>query len=297
MRRYGRPTGLLDLPPELLFDILVYSTSPQFPLVNKHVFHTFKHASPFVRAEFILCRYYNSLDKPRGGSSPTSVMHAALSYPMCTIPVLDALERISPPLLALSSADRRRVSVSPGRWLFRNLYTDPKPKRRKPGPLAAALAPASGPRNQNQSPRSNPLQFLELLGARYALVFPERESAFALSTCVRAGPAQYPLLRFLLRAGADPGASHCLALQVAATVGNMEVMKMLVEPSDADIGLLDGQAGRVGGKRRRVADRVQPTRKVLLAAVKAKHTELARWLIHEKGVIPDMATMHMLQYM
>ncbi|KAG8737025.1 hypothetical protein FRC10_008651 [Ceratobasidium sp. 414] len=205
---------------------------------------------------------------------------------------------MSPPLLALSSAERRRLSVSPGRWLFRNLYTELKPKRRKPGPLAAVLAPALASQNQGRSPRLDPLQFLELLSSRYALTFPERESAFALSMCVRAGQAQYPLLRFLLQAGADPGASHCLALQVAATVGNIEVMKMLVEPSDADIKRLDKQAGKVGGgKRRRVADRVQPTSKVLLAALKAKHTELAHWLIHEKGVVPDMATIRILQYM
>ncbi|KAG8718481.1 hypothetical protein FRC08_005169 [Ceratobasidium sp. 394] len=293
MRGYGGPTGLLDLPPELLFDILVHSVSPQFPLANKHLLHTFKHASPFVRAEFILYRYYDSLDKLHGRPSPTSVMHAALSYPMCAVLVLDALERISPPLLALSSADRRRLSVSPGRWLFRNLYTDLKPKRRKPGPLAAVLAPSSAPQN----PRSNPLSFLELLGSRYTLAFPERESAFALSMCVRAGPAQYPLLRFLLYAGADPGASHCLALQVAATVGNMDAMRMLVEPSDADIKHLDERVGKVGGgKRRRVADRVRPTSKVLLTAVKAKHTELAYWLMHEKGVVPDMATIRMLQH-
>ncbi|KAG9124054.1 hypothetical protein FRC07_013040 [Ceratobasidium sp. 392] len=116
--------------------------------------------------------------------------------------------------------------------------------------------------------------------------------------CVRAGPAQYALLRFLLRAGADPGASHCLPLQVAATVGNMDAMKLLVEPLEDEItGTEEVSRGKAkGGKRRRVVDRVQPTNKVLLAAVKAKHTDLAYWLIHEKGVVPDMATMHMLQH-
>ncbi|KAG8794985.1 hypothetical protein FRC12_019312 [Ceratobasidium sp. 428] len=77
----------------------------------------------------------------------------------------------------------------------------------------------------------------------------------------------------------------------------MDAMKILVEPQDGDFGLLDERPGKVkGGKRRRVADRVQPTSKVLLAAVKAKHTELVHWLIHEKGVVPDMSTMHMLQH-
>ncbi|KAG8794990.1 hypothetical protein FRC12_019317 [Ceratobasidium sp. 428] len=290
MRVYGRPTGLLDLPPELLFDILVYSSSSHLALVSKHLLYTFKHASPIVRAEFTLCRYYESLEKSHGRPSPNSVLHAALSYPICTIPALDALERISPPLLALSSADRRRLNVSPGRWLFRNLFTQPKLKRRKPGPLSAVLNQGQ---NHHSSPRSNPLEFLKQLGSRYTLVLLERESAFALSMCVRAGPAQHSLLQFLIRAGADPGASHCLPLQIAATVGNMDAMRILVEPLDRE----NEQLGKVkGGKRRQMVDRVQPTSKVLLAAVKAKHTELAHWLIHEKGVVPDMTTMHMLQY-
>ncbi|QRV89396.1 ankyrin repeats [Ceratobasidium sp. AG-Ba] len=290
MRLQGEVTGLLHLPPELLFDILVHSLSHHLPLVNKHIFYTLKHASPFVRAQYILCRHYDTLHQTHGRPSTQSVMDAALSYPMCTMPIIESLERISSPLLTLSSADRKRLGVTPGRWLFRNLPSHTKPKRRKPGRIASTLAP--------QSPLSDPLTFLEHLSAKYTLVFPEREAALALSTCVRAGPAQYSLLRFLLQAGADPGAKHCFALQVAATFGNMDAMKILIEPSESDVRKQEERAGMTkGGKRRRVEDRVHPTSKVLLAAVKNKHTELAHWLIHEKGVVPDMATMHMLQHM
>jgi hypothetical protein len=115
--------------------------------------------------------------------------------------------------------------------------------------------------------------------------------------CVRAGPVQYPLLRFLLRTGADPSAAQCLPLQVAATFGNLDALKMMIEPSDADIQNQEERAGKTkGGKRRRVEDRVQPTARVLAAAVKAKHNELAQWLMYEKGVVPDMATLQMLQH-
>ena len=109
--------------------------------------------------------------------------------------------------------------------------------------------------------------------------------------------AQYPLLRFLLLAGADPGAQHCLPLQVAATVGNLDALKMMVEPSEEQKDQEESDSKKVkGGKRRRVEDRVQPTTKVLFAAVKGKHFELAQWLMNEKGVIPDMATLQMMQY-
>lgn len=108
--------------------------------------------------------------------------------------------------------------------------------------------------------------------------------------------AQYPLLRFLLQAGADPGAQHCLPLQVAATIGNIDALKMMVEPSAEQENQEEVGSKKVkGGKRRRVEDRVQPTTKVLFAAVKAKHIELAQWLMHDKGVVPDMATLQMMQ--
>jgi hypothetical protein len=64
----------------------------------------------------------------------------------------------------------------------------------------------------------------------------------------------------------------------------------MIEPSEE---VQDGEVK--GGKRRRVEDRVQPTTKVLLAAVKAKRIGVAEWLMREKGVVPDMATMQMLQ--
>jgi hypothetical protein len=81
-----------------------------------------------------------------------------------------------------------------------------------------------------------------------------------------------------------------LPLQIAAASGDLDALKLMIEPSP------DQQAqGATGGKRRRVEDRVQPTTKVLLEAVKGKHIEVAEWLMHEKGIIPDMATMRIIQ--
>ncbi|CAE6456149.1 unnamed protein product [Rhizoctonia solani] len=108
--------------------------------------------------------------------------------------------------------------------------------------------------------------------------------------CVRAGPAQHPLLQLLLRNGADPSAKSCLPLQIAATLGYLDALKLMIEPSDGN-----QSQGITGGKRRRMEDRVQPTTKVLSAAVRERHIEVAEWLMHEKGVVPDMATMQMLR--
>ncbi|KAF8599661.1 hypothetical protein BDV93DRAFT_525900 [Ceratobasidium sp. AG-I] len=303
MRLDGKPTGLLDLPPELLYDILHYSASPQFPLINKYMRHTFKYAPPSLRAAYVLRRLHESPDRPLNPLSPHTIINAALAYPMCNTLMIDALERISLSLRALTPLERKRITVFPGRWLFRNLLTQPKPRRRKPGPLSKHSATASLPAIAASAsptfadPRRNPLPFLESLASKYTLSFSARESAFALSMCVRAGVAQYPLLRFLLQAGADPGAQHCLPLQVAATVGNIDAMKMMVEPSEEQDGQEESGGKKVkGGKRRRVEDRVQPSTKVLFAAVKAKHFELAQWLMNEKGVVPDMATLQMMQY-
>ncbi|CAE6411025.1 unnamed protein product [Rhizoctonia solani] len=278
---HDRRTGLLDLPAELLFEILANSTSADLPLVNKHLLHTFHYAPPSCRAYFILGRI-----KSPAPLAPELIIESALSYPICTETVLDFLEHMRPQVL-LSRSRLKAIRVSPGRWLFRNLLSQLKPKRRrKHGPSSAPALLFSSSTNS----RINPLAFLESLERRYTLEFSVAGSAFALAMCVRAGPAQYPLLQLLLRNGADPGAKSCLPLKIAAASGDLDALKLMIESSP------DQQAqGTTGGKRRRVEDRVQPTTKVLLEAVKGKHIEVAEWLIHEKGVVPDMATMRMLQ--
>ncbi|CEL55349.1 hypothetical protein RSOLAG1IB_01359 [Rhizoctonia solani AG-1 IB] len=276
-----RQTGLLDLPAELLFEILAYSTSAYLPLANKHLLHTFHHAPPSCRAYFILGR----IEHP-APLAPELIIQTALSYPICTETVLDFLEHTSP-LAMLSQSRIKAVRVSPGRWLFRNLPRQVKLKRRRKHSSSSAPVPVF---SSSISSRINPLAFLESLERRYTLAFSPPGSAFALAMCVRAGPAQYPLLQVLLRTGADPGAKSCLPLQIAAASGDLDALKLMIEPSP------DQQAqGATGGKRRRVEDRVQPTTKVLLEAVKGKHIEVAEWLMHEKGIIPDMATMRMIQ--
>ncbi|KAB5595802.1 Ankyrin repeat protein [Ceratobasidium theobromae] len=227
---------------------------------------------------------------------PTVILEGALSYPICTTAVLDALERMAP-FAGMSPVLLKSIRVTPGRWLFRNLQTQPRPaRRRRPGtgPRSTPGTPAlPSPSSSLLSTHSgtNPLGFLQAVASRYTLWFTARGSAFALSMCVRAGPAQYPLLQFLLQSGANPAAQSCLPLQIAATIGDMHALKVMIEPGE------DVQEGKFkGGKRRRIEDRVQPTPKVLSAAMKAKHIQVAKWLVNEKGVVPDMATIQMLQH-
>ncbi|CUA76036.1 hypothetical protein RSOLAG22IIIB_02043 [Rhizoctonia solani] len=272
-------TGLLDLPAELLFEILAHSTSCHLPLVNKYLLQTFRYAPPSCRAYFILGR----LD-PSALSVPGIILQSALSYPICTENVLNFLEHIHP-LVSLRRSELKAIRVPPGRWIFRNLQSQPKPKRRR------KYASNSTPAPPSSNHHTDPLKFLEFLESRYTLSFSAQGSAFALAMCVRAGPAQHPLLQLLLRNGADPGAKSCLPLQIAAALGDLNALKLMIEPSTE----LPAQ-GTTGGKRRRMEDRVQPTTKVLSAAVKERHIEVAEWLMHEKGVVPDMATMRILQH-
>ncbi|KAF8599660.1 hypothetical protein BDV93DRAFT_511501 [Ceratobasidium sp. AG-I] len=86
-------------------------------------------------------------------------------------------------------------------------------------------------------------------------------------------------------AGADPGAQHYISLQVAATVGNIDALEMVIEPSK------EQDAKRVLVVRRPRKGCVQPTTKALPAAVKAKHFELALCEMVDNRDIPDMATL------
>ncbi|TFY83523.1 hypothetical protein EWM64_g479 [Hericium alpestre] len=138
--------------------------------------------------------------------------------------------------------------------------------------------------------RHEPLPFLRYLYDHPRIPAPDPNShdGYPLSHAVRAGFA--PLVRFLLDHGASPRCKDDMAVMLAIQRRDLEMVKLLIEPSTAVTGEDTGRKG----KRRRVADRVEVSPRMLRVAVRHKANDIVDYLTNEKGCVPDLQTLRLL---
>lgn len=202
---------------------------------------------------------------------------AQLRYPCCTLEVVELLRRWE------EKAGRKLYIKELPKRLFKYLSSsDPSRPLAEPDPLLSAL-----------------------LNPPYS-VSPDRRGGYPLSRAVLARDLR--LIRDLLDAGASPATKDALPVRVAVGTGDLDVVRMLVEPdfrspeeappeasasmsadySDADRPSSDGHNLEADGrrrlvkgawKRRKVADRVQVSDGMLESAIKRGFFDLAAWLM------------------
>lgn len=133
--------------------------------------------------------------------------------------------------------------------------------------------------------------------------------------------ASMPMVCFLLAVGADPSLKQGIALQLASKKGWLDGLRMLVERDDK----LEAQwklqvhtltetmytlaalrmrrerpaprrnPGTGRSKRQRLDDRCKLETVHLQTAVRSQAWELVAYMMHKKGVIPDVATLHLME--
>lgn len=133
-----------------------------------------------------------------------------------------------------------------------------------------------------------------------------------------------PLICFLLAAGADPTLKGGISLHIAAKQGDLATLRLMVERDDIiefqwrsrlraiveDLRALENvrfgghldQAprkplpalGAAPSKRRRLADRCQLDNSLFKSAIGAKAWEIVAYLMHTKGLVPDVDTLRMI---
>lgn len=240
---------------ELLYEIQLFALSEALPNTSRHLHDVFKNTTAAFRVQYIVGRTSHLL-------TPQSALSRALQYPICSKEVLNIIIRGS------SQAASQITSLELPRRLFRSLV----PKR---GSVGAG--------RPEWIDNEHPLPYLKYLYETPGIPLPDPNShdGYPLTRAVHAGFV--PLISFLLARGATPKNRKGLAVMVAIRRKDLALLKMLIEhPKGA-------------GKRRKLEDRMQMTAEMLRVAVKCDARDIVEYLVVEKGCVPDMQTLRMMQ--
>jgi len=235
-----------------------------------------------VRADYLVGRY---VALPRISHRPDIITYA-LRFPLCTLLVLNALlER--PTSVADTNTDTDA-----------NASTNRRKNHHPPDVRGSSRPPELPRRLFRQLSASDDAEVvLPLLRYLYSSdtkvrTWPDPDAdshdGYALVRAVNVGAM--PLVRFLLEHGASPGRRKALSVRLAIKQRDLALVRLLVEPPDVC------PEERRRGKRRRLADRVQVDSEMLKYAVTHGAHDIAEYLMHEKGCVPDLETLSLLRY-
>jgi len=205
-----------------------------------------------------------------------------LRFPICTESVLQSIFRT----VGLEQIESIRKPAS-FTELPARLFRDLRPKGR------AGVGHKRHPPGQWSS-NDDPLPFLRYLYNHPRIPPPDTNTnhGYALTKAVAAGFK--PLIRFLLLNGADPSQKGCLAVMVAIRRKELELVKMLIEPSSFGVSSKNDEGGGRSGKRRRMDDRLRVTQKMLASAIQCDARDIANYFVVEKGVTPPIQSLMMM---
>ncbi|KAG0708246.1 hypothetical protein DFH29DRAFT_979529 [Suillus ampliporus] len=257
-----RSVSLVALPVELLYEIQLFSASPSLPLACKTLYRIFSASPSSYRAQYLIASLEAAQIKDN--TIPTKL----LRYPICTVDILEALFRISSDITTLSFAPE----------LPRRLFRSLTPKSRAKPPV--------------WTDQDHPLPFLNYLFTCPKIHPPDVNSheGYALTKAVQAGFV--PLVRFLLDHGASPRYKNSISILVAIHRKDLPLVRLLVERVDEESGP-DGQ--KQNGKQRKLEDRVEATPEMLKVAMKLDARDIVEYFMREKGCVPDLQTLLMMQ--
>ncbi|KAG8933123.1 hypothetical protein FRC02_012415 [Tulasnella sp. 418] len=271
-----------DLPVELLYEIMLFSKSPSLPLVSRHLHQVFSSTPTSYKVEYLL-EVTNSISPER--PSFRKVIEKWLSHPICDLSVLQALEK---------------RYVHPVHNLTEELI---KPHFRLPKLLFKNLKPSSG----GSDPGTQVLPLLEYLYRKRSIQVTSIHLS-PIMALLRGSPQAgeyeiipiplpdpdsrrgYPLIRavygrssslvqFLLDKHADPWAGGAMAIKVAVSQKNLQLVKQFLSCTSIRSPLSLG----VGFEQ-----------EILDTAVRYNAREIVEYLMNEKNYVPDMKTVQLL---
>ena len=232
---------------QLIYDIHHLSLSSTLSQVSQHLHSLLSASSPRHKATFLLLRH------------PKRPLAHGIRYPICTLPVVYALER-----LALAREKKLKCPELPKR-------------------LARGVSSPSTATELD-------LELLEHMLVKYN-ASPNSHKGYLLARAVLA--QHEPLIRLLVAHGADPALKDGWAVNAAIGQGDLALVKLLLEREvvrgdgiDEDGDECVGKSKKRrrtsadggGGKRRRMENRCEPTSAMLEMAVRAGQWAIVDYL-------------------
>ncbi|KAG1742862.1 hypothetical protein EDB19DRAFT_1700714 [Suillus lakei] len=161
-----------------------------------------------------------------------------------------------------------------------------------PRRLFRSLSSESLAKPPSWTDQDHPLPFLNYLFTCPKISPPDVNSheGYALTKAVKAG--FLPLIRFLLDHGASSRCKNSMPIFVAIYRKDLSLVQLLVDRVDQKPGP-GGQKEK--GTRQKLEDRAQVTPEMLKVAVKLHARDIVEYFMKEKGCVPDMQTLLMIQ--
>lgn len=242
---------------KLLHEIQLDALSYALPLASRYFNQVYRSASTTYRARFVLAQCQAS-----GWIDRSSIFTKALRYPFCSQELVEAIQRIL--------SERSRFLLGEKCELPRRIFRQ-----------------LSQTKGSKWSSSDYPIPLLEFLYNTQGIPVPDINShhGYALTKATQA--RFVPLIQFLLAQGASPSYKNDLAVMIAIRHKDISLVKMLIERRE------DGSR-ITKAKKRRLEDRVEVKPAMLKAAVRCGAKDIVKYLVQDKGVVPDMETLQIM---
>nr|KIR44274.1 hypothetical protein I312_06520 [Cryptococcus bacillisporus CA1280] len=262
-----------SLPVELIQQIHLLALNPFFPVTSRTIYASLHRSSPFYTAQYLL-RLYRS-------HGPNEALVRALRHPVCDIHVVKALLEAwdrSRSRRTDSHNDQnrpRQIPIVPPltcrelpRRIFRSL---PLPSTPIP-PLVIYIFDTFG---QSSDPTYDPS--------------PNSHKGYPLCRAVL--QSNYELASYLLQKGADPSLKDYMAVEIAVSMKDLKMVKLLVEREQNGSGITRTEnKSESPAKKIKLGDRITVPAKIVESAMKKGAKDIVNYFVYDKKVIPPLSS-------
>ncbi|WWC62840.1 uncharacterized protein I303_105438 [Kwoniella dejecticola CBS 10117] len=306
------PVTLTDLPAELLFQIHQLAQNPFLPRTTRYLHSLFHQPSPHYAATYLLNLYSTF--------GPDEILVRSLRHPICDVGVAQEIRRmwdrrrgyieashkpagdnVASVKTGSSSSSSSSPLLSPSSTKTPTRLIARPRKSRSPSPTSARQSPpepTAPPLTCCELPRRlfrDPPDLLQPIHPLIKYIFdtyspsPNSHKGYPLFRAILT--SNYDLVSFLLAQGADPSIRDSFALEIAISMKDLKMVKLLVErdafhgtpatPSPAKDGVKKGKKVKLG-------DRIEIGTKMVERAIEKGAKEIINYFVYEKKVMPPL---------
>ncbi|WVQ73344.1 hypothetical protein IAR50_002912 [Cryptococcus sp. DSM 104548] len=264
--------SLVDLPVELIQHIHLLAHNPFLPHTSRYIYASLHAASPHYTASYLLSLYL-----PYG---PSEILLRALRHPVCDIHVVQALGEQWEKRRRLPTGKSTVTSFDP--MLGKRARSRSRSWSKSPEPAIPSLSVRELPRRLFRVSKPEP-PIHPMITYLFEAYSPSPNSHKGYPLCRAVLQHNLPLITFLLVHGADPSLKDFMAVEIAISMKDLQMVRMLIERQPGE----EAKAGSPA-KRVKLGDRVTVGTKMVETAIKKGAKEIVNYLVYDKKVMPPL---------